>query len=70
MKYPYPTNIITNYTKDYKRKGSDIFKNGACNYSKDEAFNLEKEHKIMNKQFGMDLKTTANIDFKPFKVVP
>jgi len=34
-----------------------------------EAFNLEKEHKIINPH-KMELKTTARVDFQPFSVVP
>ena len=34
-----------------------------------EAFNLEKEHKIINPH-QMDMKTTTRVDFKPFAVVP
>ena len=61
VKYPYPSNIITNYKKDFT-KTDGVFSTGACNYSKDEAFNLEKEHKILNPH-SMDLKTTTRVDF-------
>lgn len=44
VKYPYPSNIISNYRKDFVDKDAapvDI----EC---RKEAFNLEKEHKIIN----------------------
>jgi hypothetical protein len=66
VKYPYPNNIITNYKKDYHK--------GNCENVKDlehrkMAFNLEKEHKIINPH-KMELKTTTRIDFQPFSVIP
>lgn len=33
------------------------------------AFNLEKEHKIINPH-NMDMKTTTRVDFQPFSVIP
>lgn len=67
MKYPYPTNIITNYRKDFnKQNGNDGLTNTK---NPKDAFNLEKEHKIINPH-PVDNKTTARVDFQPFSVVP
>jgi hypothetical protein len=64
VKYPYPVNIITHYKKEFRNeKGAEPY------LHKDEAFNLEKEHKIINPH-NMDLKTTTRLDYKPFAVVP
>ena len=38
-------------------------------FTPEQAFNLEKEHKIINPH-QMDMKTTARIDFQPFSVMP
>ena len=64
VKYPYPANIITNYKKDYNG-----YSGSAHRITNEEAFNLEKEHKIINPH-GMDFKTTTRIDYKPFAVAP
>jgi hypothetical protein len=69
VKYPYPNNIITNYKKDYNKgngAGSENIKDAE---HRKMAFNLEKEHKIINPH-KMELKTTAKVDFKPFSVIP
>jgi hypothetical protein len=66
VKYPYPSNIITNYKKDYAKSHPSA---GLFDPSVKEAFNLEKEHKIINPH-QMDLKTTTRVDFQPFSVVP
>lgn len=66
VRYPYPTNIITNYKKEYREKGGKV---AAGHYTKEEAFNLEKEHKIINPH-GMEKSTTAKSGYQPFKVVP
>lgn len=62
VKYPYPTGVITNYKKDYN-KGNGV---GSENVKDVEhrkmAFNLEKEHKILNPH-RMDMKTTTRVDF-------
>jgi len=63
VKYPYPQNIITNYKKDFHPRTA------LYQPHKDEAFNLEKEHKIINPH-QMDLNTTKKVDFKPFIVEP
>lgn len=65
VKYPYPSNIITNYKKDFTKGKQE----GLGDPTVKEAFNLEKEHKIINPH-KMDMKTTAKVDFKPFQVVP
>jgi hypothetical protein len=65
VKYPYPTNIITNYRKDFS-DGNPARVDVEC---RKEAFNLEKEHKIINPH-QMDMKTTTRVDFKPFTVAP
>ncbi|CDW73089.1 UNKNOWN [Stylonychia lemnae] len=69
VKYPYPNNIGTNYRKDFnKQNGADS--NAVMDKEhRKQAFNLEKEHKIINPH-QMDLKTTARVDFQPFAVVP
>ncbi len=65
VKYPYPSNIITNYKKDFEsREAAQV--DVKC---RKEAFNLEKEHKILNPH-SMDMKTTTRVDFKPFTVAP
>lgn len=62
VKYPYPQNIITNYKKDYnKANGAGSERVQDIEHRK-EAFNLEKEHKILNPH-QMDMKTTARVDF-------
>ena len=65
MKYPFPTNVGSNYVKDYK-------KHREHKYSKTEkegGFNLEKEHKIINPH-GMDMHTVQKDKFRGFKVQP
>jgi len=62
VKYPYPKAVISNYKKDYPGK-----KKHAQETRPKEAFNIEKEHKIINNH-KMDLNTTAKDNFKDFKV--
>lgn len=69
VKYPYPNNIITNYRKDFNKGNgadSDAIKDKK---HRKQAFNLEKEHKIINPH-KMDLKTTTRVDYQPFSVIP
>jgi len=63
VKYPYPHGIVTNYQKDYLKHGR------YRQLSRDEAFNLEKEHKTLNPH-EMDFKTTSRVDYLPFSVFP
>ncbi len=58
--YPYPNNIITNYKKDYNKAGG--IENARDVEHRKQAFNLEKEHKIINPH-PMDAATTAKADF-------
>ena len=51
VRYPYPKNLISNYQKEYPGKLS----NTRVQNHKD-AFNIEKEHKIINPH-NMDLDT-------------
>lgn len=60
VKYPYPNNIITNYRKEYNK--GNAAENARDTLHRKEAFNLEKEHKIINPH-KMDMKTTARIDY-------
>ena len=64
MRYPYPKTLLSGYQKDFmdKSKKSSVLKNG-------EAFNLEKEAKIINPH-AMDLGTTSGNTYKNFKVIP
>jgi hypothetical protein len=61
VNYPFPLNVGSNYAKDYKQynkyKGTD----------KKGAFNLEKEHKIINPH-EMDLQTMQKEKYKGFIV--
>lgn len=60
VKYPYPKQMGTTYTKEIKKVQTPR--------KRDEAFNLEKEHKIINPH-KMELRTTAKVDYQPFQVV-
>ena len=52
VRYPYPKNLLSGYQKDFKQKLKSNLRS-----KKDEAFNLEKESKIINPH-KMDLATT------------
>ena len=43
VRYPYPKTLLSGYQKDFKSKG-----NNAIIAKQGEAFNLEKESKIIN----------------------
>ena len=66
VRYPYPRTLLSGYQKDYKdklrKKDAVVMKNG-------EAFNLEKEAKIINPH-KMDLGTTNGNTYKNFEVIP
>mmetsp|Transcript_35807 Transcript_35807/g.54874 ORF Transcript_35807/g.54874 Transcript_35807/m.54874 type:complete len:107 (+) Transcript_35807:423-743(+) len=64
VRFPYPKSLVSGYQKDFKDqlRQTIVVKKG-------EAFNLEKETKIINPH-KMDLKTTASASFKNFKVEP
>lgn len=57
VKYPYPKNLISNYQKEYPSK------HGEAHVVKEkEAFNIEKEHKIINPH-KMELSTTNKVAY-------
>ena len=62
VRYPYPKTLQSGYHKDFKDKLSNtiVLKKG-------EAFNLEKESKIINPH-KMETGTTSNNTYKNFKV--
>lgn len=62
VKYPYPKAVTSNYKKDFYDK-----KTMMKEVRPKEAFNIEKEHKIINNH-KMDLNTTAKDNFKDFKI--
>jgi hypothetical protein len=64
VRYPYPKSLLSGYQKDFKDKlrSTIVMKNG-------EAFNLEKEAKIINPH-KMDLGTTSQKTYKNFQVIP
>jgi len=64
VRYPYPTTLLSGYQKDFKDKlkKTVVLKKG-------EAFNLEKEAKIINPH-RMDLATTSGDTYKAFKLEP
>lgn len=64
MKYPYPKSLITNYQKEYHKK----IEKTLIIHPRD-AFNIEKEHKIINPH-KMEMKTTNKSSFQPFSVQP
>lgn len=64
VKYPYPKNVVSNYKKEYPSKMSQAYIMG-----EKDAFNIEKEHKIINPH-KMDLVTTNTTSYKPFQVKP
>ena len=61
VRYPYPSNIITNYQKDYDKLINKKYTSIGA-FSPEQAFNLEKEHKILNPH-NMDMKTTTRVDY-------
>lgn len=64
VRYPYPKNLGTGYQKDFCRVN-----NKSPKELRGEAFNLEKEAKIINPH-RMDMNTTANTHFKKHNVKP
>jgi hypothetical protein len=64
VKYPYPKNMISNYQKEFHSKME-----GAHFLSQKDAFNHEKEHKILNPH-KMDCETTNHAKYQPFQVKP
>eukprot|EP00347_Sterkiella_histriomuscorum_P011610 403371794 len=64
VKYPYPKTMITNYQKEYHQKN-----NQTSIIPQKEAFNPEKEHKVINPH-RMEQATTNKISYKPFQVMP
>jgi len=64
VKYPYPKNVVSNYQKEYHPKMGQ-----AHILSEKDAFNIEKEHKIINPH-RMDLSTTNGTYYKGFQVKP
>ena len=64
VKYPYPKNLISNYQKEYPSKHGTTHM-----ISKEDAFNIEKEHKIINPH-KMELSTTNKVAFQAFQVKP
>jgi len=64
VRYPYPKSLVSGYQKDFKDKlkNTIILKKG-------EAFNLEKEAKIINPH-KMDLGTTTKSTYQEYKVQP
>jgi hypothetical protein len=57
VRYPYPKSLITNYQKEYEKK----LENTKVLKQKD-AFNIEKEHKVINPH-PMDTTTTNKTVF-------
>ena len=64
MRYPYPKSLLSGYQKDFQRKNKETIVT-----KKGEAFNLEKESKIINPH-KMDLGTTSGSTYKNFEVSP
>lgn len=64
MRYPYPKTLCTVQQKEYKDKlkKTEVIKNG-------DAFNLEKEAKIINPHH-MSLATTTGTTFKGHSIEP
>ena len=64
IKLPYPKTLYTEYMKDFgeKLKQTNVI-------SKDDAFNLEKESKIINPH-RMEMQTTHSNTFQNFKIIP
>ena len=60
MKYPYPKHVNSNYQKEYPSKLRDAYI-----LSEKDAFNIEKEHKIINPH-KMELSTTNKVAYQPF----
>ena len=59
VRYPYPQMMGTQYQREHHTKPS---------YADKEAFNVEKEHKIINPH-RMELRTTQRVDYQPFQVL-
>lgn len=57
VKYPYPKSMVTNYKKEYHKKNDK-----AIVVTQKEAFNPEKEHKIINPH-KMDMTTTNKTSY-------
>jgi len=66
VKYKYPPHVGTNYQKEFAQYNS-ITATGSKNTA--EAFNVEKEHKIINPH-QVEKLTVNRIDYQPFKVQP
>lgn len=64
VRYPYPKATISYYQKEYQDKI-----NKTKLLTKEDAFNLEKETKIINPH-RMELSTTNGVNYKNFKVAP
>ena len=64
VKYPYPKGAVSYYQKEFQDK---IKKTKILNES--DAFNMEKETKIINPH-PMEVFTTHQTSFQPFKVAP
>lgn len=60
VKYPYPKAVTSNYKTDFYNKQSHI-----KSVKPKEAFNIEKEHKIINPHH-MELNTTQKDNFREF----
>ena len=61
VRYPYPKNVFSNYKQNYR----DTYKQTVIKNHK-EAFNLEKESKIINPH-KMELQTTNKATFRGTK---
>jgi hypothetical protein len=64
VRYPYPPCTMSQYQKEYMNKI-----NHARLLTEEDAFNLEKETRIINPH-PMELSTTHKTTFTPFKVMP
>lgn len=64
VRYPYPKAMNSYYNREYANKIHQ-----AKILTENDAFNLEKETKIINPH-PMELSTTNKINFQPFKVTP
>lgn len=66
IKYKYPPQIGTNYQKEHAHFNST---KAVGRQNTGEAFNIEKEHKIINPH-NVEKLTINRIDYQPFKVQP
>lgn len=64
VRYPYPPCTMSQYQKEYMNKIGH-----ARLLTEEDAFNLEKETRIINPH-PMELSTTHKTTFTPFKVMP